>query len=113
MDAELEPKKGVTLTKGQLGFGSVIVMAIMILNPVKEWFFTREEGKAQAAQIEQLRTDLLAVQLELTRQFERSTDKVIESIKESESRSVKNTDRLERRVETLEANLGLRSKRGT
>lgn len=96
-------KKHISISKSQLGFGSAIVMAIMILNPVKEWFFTREEGRAQAEQIAQLRVDLAETKDELTRRLERNADKIIEQIKDSEERSAKNQERIERRVEMLEA----------
>ena len=113
MEDEEKPKKNIELTKGQLGFGSVVVMAIMILNPVKEWFFTREEGRSQAAQIAELQHDLATNKEELTRRLERNTDKILEAIKESEGRTVKNEDRLDRRIEKIEVVLQMGPRRGS
>lgn len=112
MDIE-EPKKSINISKGQLGFGSVIVMAIMILNPIKEWFYTREEGKAQQVQIAALQTELVNTREELTRRLERNADKIIGTIKDAEARSSKAEERLDRRIDNVEYVLNIKSRKST
>lgn len=82
----------VEIPTKHLGVGSVLVAAIMVLNPVKEWFFTRDEGLAQAARIERLEQSIIQAKTE-----------IIERIKESEVRSMKNQERIEKRIDRLEA----------
>ncbi len=107
--ADEEPKirKTVSFTHRQLGVGTGIAGILIAISPIKEWFFTREEGVAQSKQIAQLQaqvdrgfTDqkLYFVQAneENVRRLERQTDKIMEHIKESEARSSKSEDRLDR-----------------
>lgn len=92
----------VSFTHGQLGVGGAIVAAIMTLNPIKEWFFTREEGIAQRQNIELLRGEVISMRDEITRRLERNTDKIIDRMKETEERTARNGERLERRIDAVE-----------
>lgn len=96
--------KDVLVTRGQMTAGGCLVAAILVLQPVKEWFVTREESNAQAAQIQTLKVAISEAKDELTRRLERSSDKIIDRINEVEARVGKNVDKIEHRVETLEAN---------
>lgn len=90
-------------SKGQILTGVGIVSAILILQPVTEMFYTRNEAKAQAEQIQAIHTALIETKDELTRRLERNSDKIIERINESEARATRSMDKLEGRVERLEA----------
>lgn len=93
----------VQLTKKQIVVGGAIIAALAILQPLKDWFVTREEGQAQDQRIAVLQHVIEETRIELTRTMERNTDKIIDRLNESEGRAQKNLEKLERRVETLEA----------
>lgn len=50
-----QTRKTVSLTHRQLGISGGVVAAMLILNPVKAWLYTREEGAANSAQIAELK----------------------------------------------------------
>lgn len=104
MADELGIRKTVSFTHKQLGVGGSIVAAIMVLSPVKTWFFTREEGLASAEKIAHVEASIQEMKQDLTRRLERSTDKIMDRIKEAEDRTVRNADRIEHRIDFLEAN---------
>lgn len=104
------PDKHIPVTKKQVGVGSAILAAILILNPVKEWLFTREEGLAQTEKIHHLELQLVSTREELTRRLERNADRIIERIKETEDRVSQNQDRIEVRVQSLEASMRFSNK---
>lgn len=102
---EEKTRKTVTFTHRQLGLGTGLAGLLIAITPIKEWFFTREEGVAQAKEITALRYAVDSFRSEVTGKMERNTDKILERIREAEERTVKNEDRIERRVDTLEASV--------
>jgi hypothetical protein len=115
---------GVWLTHRHLGIGGGVIAAMLTLSPIKEWFFTREEGVSQskeitelkASQIENLRVlresqskqfdevkDLIAkTGEEITRKIDRSNDKMVERVKDEETRRVEFQHIQDRRIDSLE-----------
>lgn len=96
-------RKTVTFTHKQLGVTTGIAAALIAIAPIKEWFFTREEGVAQARELAALKHSVDTLRSEVSGKLERNTDKILERIREAEERTVKNEDRIERRVDSLEA----------
>lgn len=94
-----EKENALSLSRKQVGVGASIVAAILILNPVKEWFFTREEGKAQSDRIAHVESSLK----DLSTQIDSRTEAILIQLKERDQRILHDTDKLERRIETLEA----------
>lgn len=108
-------RKTVSFTHRQLGLGvgGTIIASMLTLNPVKAWFFTREEGVAQSKEITELRRSqedqfkelkifISQGQEDQMHKLERLNDKVIERIKDSESRAFQNDARQEKRMDILE-----------
>lgn len=92
-----------TATHKQIIGGVGIAAALYFLPQLKALFVTREEGIAQSAQILEVKKSIDDLKDDLTHKIERGTDKIVERIKETEERSTKNVDRVERRVDALEA----------
>lgn len=95
--------KTVEIPTKHLGVGGVLVAAIMVLNPIKEWFFTREEAVAQGQRIERLEVSVLDLKDELTRRLERNSDKIIEQIRDSRAQTQRELDMQQKRIDALEA----------
>jgi hypothetical protein len=53
---ESSRKEGVVITRKQLGLGGGFIGLLIALNPVKEWFYTREEGLAQNERLIRIET---------------------------------------------------------
>ncbi len=100
---EEKVRKTVSFTHKQLGVGTGLAAILIAIAPIKEWFFTREEGNAQTREIAALRSTVTILSAEVSAKLDRNTDKIMDRIKEAEERTVKNEDRIERRVDTLEA----------
>lgn len=105
MAEEEKQDKGINITasRGQMLTAGGIIAAILTIQPLKEAFITREEGKAQADKINELQASIDKTKDELTRSIERNSDKVIERLTEAEERVSKTVDTLERRIESLES----------
>lgn len=107
-------RKTVSMSHRQLGVGVVgLVSAITMLTPIKAYFYTREEGVAQSREIADLKRStadqftelkrfIAAGQEEQVRRLERSNDKLVERIKETELRSNASEARLDRRMDNIE-----------
>lgn len=97
--------------------GGAIVAAIMILTPVKQWFFTREEGTALQQSIVEIKQLIVAESRESTRIMERKTDKILERMKETEVHVQHDVDRdndtQNERLQLLEATILKVNKRPT
>lgn len=118
-----DTRKTISFTHRQAGIGLAgIVSAVLALGPVKQFFFTREEGLAQSKEIDALKLsqDRQFAELKLfisqgqdeqIRKLERSNDKLVDRIKDSENRSAKAEERLDRRIDTVEGYLKLHSNR--
>lgn len=105
-----EQRKTISLTHRQLGWGGGIVASLALVSQLKGNFFTREEGISQAQQLTDVRFEIASLKADMTTKIERATDKIVDRIKESEDRSTKNADRVERRVDALElASRGLKA----
>ena len=116
METQEKVRKTVSFTHKQLGIGTGLAGLLIAITPIKEWFFTREEGIAQSKQIAQLQNQMdkgftdqklyfVQANEENVRRLERQSDKIMEHIKESEARAMKGEDRLDRRIDTLEASI--------
>ncbi len=122
-EAEEKTRKTVSFTHRQLGVGTGLAGLLIAITPIKEWFFTREEGVAQSRQIAALQVQMdksfteqkiyfVQANEENVRRLERQTDKLMEHIKESEARASKAEDRLDRRMDTIEASMSKSRNRG-
>ena len=101
-ERERPQTKEITLTHKQLGIGTGIAGLLIALTPIKEWFFTREEGVSLHQQIVKISNDMSTAKEEMLHGQERLADKIIERFKEAEDRENKMVDRLERRLDNLE-----------
>lgn len=136
MDEAEKVRKTVSFTHRQMGIGAGgVLAAIMALGPVKDFFYTREEGKAVSKQVEEVKanqimhvadlkreqernfTDLklfiTGVQEEQTRKLERLADKLVDRQKESEARMAKDNERQDHRMDSFENYLKLRPTRSS
>lgn len=92
-------RKTISLTHRQIGATGLIGLAVALAPYLKETFVTREEASQVALQIEYMRKDI--TELKTTVTFSR--DIILEQIKESEARTNHTDDRLEKRIDGLEA----------
>lgn len=115
-------RRTISLTHRQLGVSGALLTAMLLLNPVKQWFFTREEGAAQSKEIADLKHDqeeqfkelrvfIVQGQEDQMHKMERLNDKIIERIKDSEGRTTQSDAKQEKRIETLEQALLLNGSR--
>ncbi len=102
-EVERKPQKTWTLSSRQLGGGAALVAALGVLAPVEKFFYTRAEGEAQLQRLIRSELVISELKLDLKKEMDRNTDKIMDRIKESEERTIKNADRIERRVDILEA----------
>jgi len=100
-DTDHKIRKTVSLTHRQIGVTGLIGLAVALAPYLKETFITREEGAQVSVQIEYMRKDIA----EIKENQERNTDRILMGIKDSERRTEKNADRLELRVDSLEASI--------
>ncbi len=102
-EVERKPQKTWTLSSRQLGGSAALIAGLAALAPIKELFYTRAEGEAQMQRLVRSELVISELKLDLKKEMDRNTDKVLDRIKESEERTIKNADRIERRVDMLEA----------
>ncbi len=105
MDGEEKKRKTLSFTHRQVGGVGLVGLVVALMPYLKETFVTRDEQRLAAIEIQYMRKDLQ----DLKESIESSTIKVLDQIKESEKRTVKNEDRLERRIENVEVALRLKS----
>jgi hypothetical protein len=98
-DVANKTRKTVTLSHRQIGATGLIGLAVALAPYLKETFVTREEGAQVAIQLEYMRKDLTELKTTVTY----SRDIILEQIKESEARTNRTDDRLEHRIDGLEA----------
>ncbi len=96
-------RKTVTLSHKQLGIGTGLAGLLIAVTPITDMFFTRAEGIAQSKDIAMLKASTEAFRLEVISKIEINTDRILLRIRESEERNVKNEDRLERRIDAIDA----------
>ncbi len=97
-------RKTVSLTHRQIGATGLVALAVGLAPYLKESFVTKQDGAMVAAQVEYLRKDVADLKEVVVAQGKN----VIEAVDKSEKRTVKNEDRLERRIENLEIALNHR-----
>lgn len=95
-------RKTVSFTHKQLGWGGGIIAALGLVAQLKGTFITREEGMSQTQQLSDIRLQIVTLKTDVTARIDRMADKIVDRIKETEERSVRNVDRLEKRVDNLE-----------
>lgn len=111
-DEEVKPSKPVT--RAQMGTGIGVMAALAMVGQMKSFFVPVEKAASQDKQIETLdkrfsdldsSTDKRFAEFrdDFTHKLERSTDKIIDRIKESEDRTSRAADTTSRRIDTLEA----------
>ncbi len=98
-------RKTVSLTHKQLGATGLLGLAVALAPYLKETFVTRSEGVLVATQIEYMRKDIVSLQATV----ESSAVEIKNQIKESERRTGKTEERLERRIDNLEVALRMKS----
>ncbi len=91
-------RKTVSLTHRQVGITGLIGLAVALAPYLKESFVTKQEGALVALQIEYMRKDIS----DLKAAVDSNSAKIMEQMKDSEKRTVKNEERLERRIDNLE-----------
>ncbi|MGZ6477649.1 MAG: hypothetical protein ACXWQE_00025 [Bdellovibrionales bacterium] len=125
-------RKTLSFTHRQV-FGATGIASLLIglsqYRAVKDLFWTREEGKAQAAivlelksthekqfqefravqadQIKEIKNLIIAQDIEHTHGLERLSDIIADKIKESEARSFERNDWIKKDVESLRSELDL------
>lgn len=108
-------RKTLSFTHRQLGIaaGGGILSALAIVGQLKGFFITREEGKAMANQIAEVKENqyrgfdeikkMYAVgQEDQIHKLERLNDKVIDRIKDAEARAMANDALQAHRIDTIE-----------
>jgi predicted type IV restriction endonuclease len=98
-----QPAANKMRTSTKALYGGGVLAAILTFTPIKNLFWTREEGNAIKDQIASVAKNEQSHYEEIIHRQERLADKIIDRIRESEERTVKNADRLERRVDIIEA----------
>jgi hypothetical protein len=102
-EASPETRKTVSFTHRQLGWtGGGVIAALALFTQLKGSFFTREEGSFSMQQVMQIRTDVADLRNDMTIKNQRLADKIMDRIREAEERTVKNADRIERRIDLIE-----------
>ncbi len=91
-------RKTISLTHRQIGATGLIGLAVALAPYLKETFLTKEDGKLVAYQIESMRSEIK----DLSGALDTNTNRILKEISESEKRTVKNTDRVEGRVDAIE-----------
>ncbi len=106
MDEPVEDKirKTVSLTHRQIGVTGLITLAVGLTPYLKEAFVTRQEGAVMAIQVEYIRKDVA----EIKNMVDSNTTRILQEIKDSDKRTVKNEERIERRVDIIESVLRVR-----
>lgn len=82
--------------------GGGLIGAILLLQPVKDLFYTRDEATLQSQRVERMELAVMALEARLTEKMNRNTDKIIERLGEAEARTVKTSERLEARIDKIE-----------
>lgn len=106
-------RKTVSFTHKQLGVGGGILAALAMISQLKGTFFLREEGVAQSHEITELKRSqemgfreiklhISQTQEDQMHKLERLNDKIIDRIKDTETRAVQNDQRQEKRIDILE-----------
>ena len=102
-------RKTATFTHRQLAGGVTITAALLALQPLKEMFLTNDKADTMRVQIQALRDNQHEIKAsisqahgELLAQINRGNDLILQSIKESESRTVHNQDKIEKRLDHTE-----------
>lgn len=104
-------RKTVSFTHRQLGVGGVgLVAAMTALGPLKDYVYTRNEAVLQNQRVERVEIMINGLEVKLSERMNRNTDKILERIKDAEERTVKNEDRLEHRVDSLEVAMRFKNK---
>lgn len=96
-----------------VGYGGGLMGALAIISQLKGSFVTREEWTATRAEVlevrhtqergfDELKTFMINAQDEQMHKLERLNDKVIDRIKDTETRSQQSDARQERRIDVLE-----------
>lgn len=103
-------RKTLSFTHRQVGAGGAIIAALISIQPLKE--LIRDESKTTVKRLENVEITQIEIKKLITendkeavRRQERSNDKIIDRIKEAEARTVSSQERIERRVDTLEASI--------
>lgn len=100
--------------------GSGVAAAILTLNPIKQFFFTREEGNSNTLRIEKVEaaqddfrkqmlvlndkmaTENKNLREDLALRLERATDKILEVITKDDAKLEKVEQRLNERIDRIE-----------
>ena len=81
-----------------LGIAGGVVSAMVMLQPVKDFFYTREEGNSVEMRVEKVEHAILALSTQMREQQEKSTDRMVNALAEQDRR-------LEARFSSLETSL--------
>jgi hypothetical protein len=100
-DVAAKTKRTVTLSHRQIGATGLIGLAVALAPYLKETFVTREEGAQVAIQLEYMRKDITEIKISQ----DKNTERIVSEIRESDRRTEKNADRIETRVDNLEASI--------
>lgn len=111
-------RKTVSLTHKQAGIGAGLVAAILSIQPLRDMFVTKDENKSTIVRLDkfemgqrELKDLITKNEAEAVRRSERVADKIMDRIKEAETRTTANQDRQEHRMDTLEASILIRAKK--
>lgn len=92
-------RKTVSLTHRQIGATGLIGLAVALTPYLKETFVTRGEQAEMTVQMEYMRRDIAEIKILI----DSKSNNIIDQLKEYDHREAKTDERLERRIDSLEA----------
>ncbi len=109
MDDKPEEKQRKTISISHRAAGGIGLtgLAIALAPYFEKTFITKQEGAVMAVQVEYIRKDITEVKSML----DSNTQRILNEIKDSDKRTVRNEDRIERRVDMVESILRMKSTR--
>ena len=106
---ETKVRKTMSFTNKQVGTAGGVVAALIALQPLSAMFMTNDKAETMRVQIDTLKSSqteikasIAASHAELLAQVKWGNDLILQSIKESEGRTVHNQDKLEKRLDHSE-----------
>ena len=105
-------RKTITVPMKAAGWGGGIAAALLAIQPLTAMFMTNDKAETMKVQILELRDNQKEIKAfikdshnELTAQIRHGNDLILQTIRDSESRNVHNTDKLEKRLDRSEGKM--------
>lgn len=105
-------RKTITVPMKAAGWGGGIAAALLALQPLTAMFMTNDKAETMKVQILELRENqkeikstIQASHLEILAQIRHGNDLILQTIRDSETRNVHNTDKIEKRLDRSEGKM--------